>query len=181
MPFKVPEERRLTVKNAKGWSYLGKEILDLVSEAHNTEDGFFFIPVVNSTSVQFNKSAKFLCRATLVAGWRVLAVNVPSERRSPTWEELHWVKKFFFDKDDVTVLYQPGQSTYMGDNTFWLHIFYPEKPETITPPFLRQYPLRKAGMFTRLYRIIKKRIASWKADDTLTPKKESKKPKSTGF
>ena len=188
MAFKIPEERRLTDKSAKSWTYLGKEVMTMITEVGYKEDGYFFIPPVNSKGAAFEKGGKYLCKATLVDGWRVVAVNVPAEGRSPTWEELHWVKKFFFDEDDVTVLFQPGKSTYVGDATYWIHFFFPENADVSHPPFLK-FPFRKVNDVTRIWRVIKKKVKTevaifftlikpkWKAKSTSPKTKESLKKK----
>lgn len=157
MAYKIPEKNRLTADNVKKWTYLGKDILTRVSESFNQEDGFFWLPVVNSKGDKFEKSARFLCRATKLQGWRVVAVNVPSQGRSATWEELHWVKKFFWDDDDMVFMFHPGKSTYVYDNTFWLHLWQPDDMKKMyLPPIFEEDKdkdfFRKSPFFVRLWR-----------------------------
>lgn len=153
MAYKIPEERRLTADKVKSWQFISKEMLLLASEAYNTEDGYFFLPRVGKKETTM-KSGFFLCRAQLFEGWRIIAVNVPTEGRSPTWEELKWVRSFFFDEADVLQMYLPGKSTYIDDNTYWLHLFFMEDAAAErTPPFVR-YQFRKLAFLPRLYKAI---------------------------
>lgn len=173
MGYKVPEAQRLTEKNARQWLYLSKEIIRLTTEAFNQEDGYFWIPRVNAKGQAFDKSAKFLCRATFAEGWRIVAVNIPAENRSATWEELHWVKKFFWEEDDIVLMFHPGKSTYVGDHSLWLHLWQPERVEEkldgfpVPPIFEKQFPFRKVNFVTRLFRIVRERIKIWKVNSEL--------------
>jgi len=160
--YRIPEERRVTADNAKNWEYISKQILNTITEHGSREDGFFWVPRVNSDGKVFRSSAKFLCRLVLLEGWVMLGMLVPTEPRSVTQEEIHWIKKFFFDPDDITISIQPGKSTYLMDNTFWSYVFMPEKgwhPEALPPIHGIRAPLiREAPFFTVLWRLLKKGV-----------------------
>lgn len=158
MAYRTPEAQRITEVNAKKWAYISKSIIQLATEALNDNDGYFFLPPIDK-----KEGAKFLCRSTkTVDGWRLVGLNIPAYGGCPTWEEQVWIKSFFFDKDDVVMMFH-GKQKYIGNNTYWLHFWYPENVDpkvyrTLLPQdiyMFGQVPFRKANFITRLWRGIK--------------------------
>lgn len=154
--YKIPEDRRLTTATAKRYEFISKQILELISFENNKEDGYFFLPKVNATGNKL-KGGFFLCRATVVEGWRVVAVNIPHEGRSATWEELDWVKSWFWDKGDSVIAILPPNNTYVGGNRYWVHLWQPVSTGmmAIPPIFNESFPFRKSSAFRKLFRKIR--------------------------
>src|SRR5687768_535146 len=100
--FRIPESNRLTEKTAKGLNYISKDMVRLVSDATSANDGFFTFPMIGKKMSHY-----FLVRATYAEGWRMVAINIPSEGRSPTWEEMNYIKSHFFEADDIVAMFHP--------------------------------------------------------------------------
>lgn len=101
MSFKVPEQYRIPK----------------ISSAIDGNNGLFVIP---STSAR--KTLKII--ASDGAGWE--HVSVSKQYECPTWEEMCFVKKLFWDDpEDWAVQYHPPQSRYVNNHPFCLHLWRP--------------------------------------------------------
>lgn len=56
-------------------------------------------------------------------GWE--HVSVSAERRTPTWEEMVWIKDLFWAKDECVVQYHPPESEYVNFHPHCLHMWKP--------------------------------------------------------
>jgi hypothetical protein len=50
-------------------------------------------------------------------------VSVSCEKRTPTWEEMAWVKDQFFEPEECVVQYHPPKSKYINKNENVLHLW----------------------------------------------------------
>ncbi len=65
-------------------------------------------------------------------GWEHVSVSV--QGRTPTWEEMCFVKDKFWDAEDCIVQYHPRASEYVNHHPYTLHMWRPIGKRIITPP-----------------------------------------------
>jgi hypothetical protein len=144
--FTVPEQYRLTWKVAKRTKYITPLITGMVSDATHKDDGYFFFPRIGMKSGFY-----FLCKTSVFNGWRYIACIIPSSSIPPTWEELHYLKTFFVEDDNV-VIAMPGKGPYLDDNNKgWVYLWHKEDMQ-MPPIEQRIYGVRKCGFPVWLYR-----------------------------
>ncbi len=56
-------------------------------------------------------------------GWEHLSVSF--ENRTPTWDEMCFIKELFFDPEDLCIQMHPRQSQYINMHAHCLHIWKP--------------------------------------------------------
>lgn len=61
-------------------------------------------------------------------------VSVSTHNRTPTWEEMCWVKDQFFGPDEVVVQYHPARVDYVNFHRYTLHMWKPVGVELPKPP-----------------------------------------------
>lgn len=66
------------------------------------------------------------------AGWE--HVSVSTERRTPTWSEMHHVKGLFWDPEEVVMQLHPRESNYVNNHPYVLHMWRPQMAEIPLPP-----------------------------------------------
>lgn len=66
------------------------------------------------------------------AGWD--HVSVSKQKRCPTWEEMCFVKDFFFKLDECVVQYHPAETNYINNHPFCLHLWRPQEGVLPMPP-----------------------------------------------
>lgn len=160
--FKIPEKARLTEATAKTLSYQSKQLLALVGDNTKSNDGFFTFPQEGKKAGHY-----FLVRSTVTpGGWRFVGVYViPHEGRSPTWEEMNYIKRQFWEPDDIVAMYHPGQHTYIADNKYWLHLW--DHPRMTMPPLFTNHAPREANFFIKLWRAFKRKLKElWNSPQT---------------
>jgi len=64
-----------------------------------------------------------LCQASDGRGWEHVSVSLPG--RCPTWEEMSFIKKLFWDPEDVVMQLHPAESDYINCHPFCLHLWRP--------------------------------------------------------
>lgn len=67
-------------------------------------------------------------------GWDHVSVSYPS--RTPTWEEMCFVKNLFFLPEEIAVEYHPAKSEYKNLHPHCLHIWRYQAMAIPTPPIL---------------------------------------------
>lgn len=66
-------------------------------------------------------------------GWDHVSVSLID--RCPTWDEMCFVKDFFFEPEETVVQYHPKASEYVNCHPYCLHLWRPnDGREIITPP-----------------------------------------------
>lgn len=63
-------------------------------------------------------------------------VSVSLKDRTPTWEEMCWVKGLFFDEEECVVQYHPPKSKYVNQNATVLHMWKPLEAVFPMPPLV---------------------------------------------
>lgn len=56
-------------------------------------------------------------------GWEHVSVSLAD--RTPTWEEMCYVKDLFWDEHEWVVQYHPPKSLYVNNHPFCLHLWRP--------------------------------------------------------
>lgn len=65
-------------------------------------------------------------------GWDHVSVSLPN--RCPTWEEMCFIKDFFFHPNECVIQYHPAQEDYVNNHQFCLHMWRPQENEIPKPP-----------------------------------------------
>lgn len=61
-------------------------------------------------------------------------VSVSLKDRTPTWEEMAWVKSLFWDEEELVIEYHPPKSKYINVTSTVLHLWKPLDVEIPLPP-----------------------------------------------
>jgi len=71
----------------------------------------------------------FFCIASDGSGWEHVSVHAFQLRkgrrivRTPTWDEMCWIKATFWDDDDVVVQFHPRKRDYVNAHPATLHLW----------------------------------------------------------
>lgn len=153
MAFKIPEQYRVDEKKARAMAFINPAMRDLISDVTSGPNGYFYLPRMNK-----KEGSYYLIRSVKADGWYCVAVNIPTEGRCPTVEEMHWVRGYFFDKEDVTFIMQ-HKEPYLAGQKFWVHIWYPTDVLRMpVPPIFEATRFGKVPFFKRLYKEIVRRL-----------------------
>jgi hypothetical protein len=114
--FHVPEQCRVTTGPMRSDSSYGN-------------NGQFWVK-----SLKFKRA--LMVQASDGMGWEHVSVSVYD--RTPTWEEMCFVKNLFWDENDVVVQFHPAKSDYVNMHKYCLHLWrkagtnnFTEMPDTI--------------------------------------------------
>lgn len=61
-------------------------------------------------------------------------VSVSTANRTPTWEEMNWVKDQFFEEEECVIQFHPPRSKYINCNPHVLHLWRQDNVEFVLPP-----------------------------------------------
>lgn len=75
-------------------------------------------------------------------GWE--HVSVSTVRRTPTWEEMCWIKDVFWDAEECVTQFHPPKSKYVNCHKFCLHLWKPTGIDIPTPPEWMVGPIASA-------------------------------------
>ena len=79
-----------------------------------------------------NRGATLWVIASADFGWDHVSVSL--EDRTPTWEEMCWVKSLFFEAEECVVQYHPPKSNYVNNYEYCLHMWRPHGRSMRMPP-----------------------------------------------
>ena len=111
MGLKVPERYRVTTGKMKSDSSYGNNGLFLVSTFTGTE-----LTVIASDQM----------------GWD--HVSVSTKYRVPTWDEMEYIKRMFWEKESTVFQFHPPVSKYINNCVNCLHMWRNQKSEIELPP-----------------------------------------------
>lgn len=98
----------------------------MASNASLGNNGFF--EVING------QGTAFLVIASDQLGWDHVSVSVLGQKRTPTWEEMSWIKSLFWkDTETVLQLHVPVES-HVNNHEYVLHLWRPQFSEIPLPP-----------------------------------------------
>jgi hypothetical protein len=93
----------------------------LKSDDSYGNNGFFRIP--------FNNKMEIRVQASDGMGWEHASVSIAlpgrPALRCPTWDEMCYVKRMFWDDEDCVIQYHPPKSEYVNRHPFVLHLWRP--------------------------------------------------------
>lgn len=72
-----------------------------------------------------NNDVLFLVVSSDGGGWEHVSVSLPQRQRSPTWEEMCWIKSLFWRDDETVIQYHPAEDDYVNCHPFCLHLWKP--------------------------------------------------------
>lgn len=78
-------------------------------------------------------SALFVISST-GAGWDHVSVSPIDENRTPTWDEMCYVKDLFFHEDETVFQFHPKKSEYVNMNPYVLHLWKKQGVDLELPP-----------------------------------------------
>ena len=116
MSFHVPEQYRLTVEGSPWADSIGI----------GTNNGTFQVPC--------NRGKKPVVLRVIASdgmGWEHVSVSLPS--RTPTWDEMCFIKEMFWDDEDLVVQYHPPKSEHVNCHPYCLHLWRPIGREMPAP------------------------------------------------
>ena len=114
------ERRRVLV----GHSY------ELGSTAEYGMNGAFAIPGKETPTAAFLRVI-----ASDGMGWEHVSVSVFGEDRCPTWEEMEFVCRLFWNTDECVMQLHPPRSEWINQHKYCLHLWKPTTPGvSITRP-----------------------------------------------
>lgn len=67
-----------------------------------------------------------------LGGWDHVSVSLPN--RTPTWEEMCFIKALFFEPTEVVMQLHPAKSEYVNHHTNCLHLWRPQDKRIPLPP-----------------------------------------------
>lgn len=65
-------------------------------------------------------------------GWDHVSVSLPN--RCPTWEEMAFIKRLFFDPEECAMQLHPPESRYRNAHPYCLHLWRPQGKTIPQPP-----------------------------------------------
>ena len=66
--------------------------------------------------------------------WEHVSVTVNGGKRTPTWEQMCWIKDKFWKPDELVIQFHPRESEYVSFHPHCLHLWKPIGVELPTPP-----------------------------------------------
>ena len=69
-------------------------------------------------------------------GWDHVSVSVVDSNETPTWEEMCFVKDFFFEPEEMVIQYHPARSQYVNFHEGCLHLWRPQHEAVPVPPII---------------------------------------------
>lgn len=80
-------------------------------------------------------------------GWEHVSIHAynDSRQRVPTWKEMSYVKRLFWDSSDVAMQLHPREDEYVNCHPFVLHLWRPTDVSIPTPPAMLVGPLAVEG------------------------------------
>lgn len=67
-------------------------------------------------------------------GWE--HVSVSRHNKTPSWDEMCFVKDLFWGEDEVVIQYHPAKDDYVNHHPYCLHLWRPIDGKFPTPPSL---------------------------------------------
>ncbi|WP_275272321.1 hypothetical protein [Limnobacter sp. P1] len=90
-------------------------------------NGAFYIPHFNEAS-----TLSFQVIASNSDGWEHVSVSLP--KRTPTWDEMCFIKDLFWEDEEVVMQLHPRKSDYINMHKHCLHLWKPTSGDIVTPP-----------------------------------------------
>lgn len=75
-------------------------------------------------------------------GWDHVSIHVryrqgiDRKMRTPTWDEMCWIKDLFFDEDETVLQFHPRKTDYVNTHKHVLHLWRPVNQTIELPPMI---------------------------------------------
>jgi hypothetical protein len=66
--------------------------------------------------------------------WEHVSVSIPGHQRTPTWEEMDYVKQLFWDDDETVIQLHVPRAEHKNHHPWCLHLWRPKNHEIPRPP-----------------------------------------------
>lgn len=113
--FHVPEKYRIT-----------NSFHPLSSDSSYGNNGAFEIIIS-----KLKNRVTLFCIASDGAGWEHVSVSLKT--RTPTWNEMCFIKNLFWDEEDCVIQFHPPKSDYINNHEYCLHLWRPIEIEIPRP------------------------------------------------
>ena len=67
-------------------------------------------------------------------GWEHVSITLTTAKRCPTWEEMCYIKKLFWDEQDVVMQLHVSKEKHINNHPWCLHLWRPVDTEIPLPP-----------------------------------------------
>lgn len=74
-------------------------------------------------------------------GWDHVSVSLT--HRTPTWQEMNWIKDRFFEPDELVIQFHPPKDQYINVGKTALHLWRPWNQKIELPPRWMMVPNRE--------------------------------------
>lgn len=91
--------------------------------------GAFIVPVQSGLKLQVISSG-----TDEVNKWEHVSVSTYRKNRTPTWDEMVYIKNIFWDPEETVIQYHPPRSQYVNNHPHVLHMWRPLYFEIPLPP-----------------------------------------------
>lgn len=102
-----------------------------LSKKDDGANGLFWVPCPISPKLGFSKLKVIVSDGM---GWDHVSVSLP--KRTPTWEEMCYVKDLFFDPDETVVQFHPSVEHYVNLHPNCLHLWRNQIEIQELPPII---------------------------------------------
>lgn len=106
------------------WRDASPKVIEMYGSAGDSGNGCFWVPVLAT-------GERLFVIATIGAGWD--HVSVSHQKRCPTWDEMQYVKRAFFKRDEWAIEYHPPEAKNISLHAFCLHLWRPNDGVTTMP------------------------------------------------
>ncbi len=65
-------------------------------------------------------------------GWDHVSVSMPN--KTPTWDQMNYIKSLFWDEEETVIQYHPPKSRYKNFHAHCLHMWKPQNKDIPLPP-----------------------------------------------
>lgn len=96
-----------------------------------TEAGLTFGDYANVRLPSNQRCCIVVCDG-METGWDHVSVSL--KHRCPTWEEMDWIKRLFWEPNDTVVQFHPPESKHVSVHPYCLHLWRCIREEFPMPP-----------------------------------------------
>lgn len=80
------------------------------------------------------KHVKFAAIVSDGGDWEHVSISIPSAGRTPTWDEMCYIKDMFWGDEDCVIQYHPPKSEHVNYHPYCLHLWRPIGKDLPRPP-----------------------------------------------
>jgi hypothetical protein len=98
---------------------------NLASDESYGNNGYFVIPTPSGITLYVVASDGM--------GFDHVSVHPANNKRTPTWEEMCFIKDLFFEPEEYAIQIHPPESDYVDLHPFTLHLWRPQNQQIVLP------------------------------------------------